>query len=230
MSLKYGILGFLSKWEASGYDLKKEFDDIMSIFWHSHLSQIYPELNKLEKEQFITSRIVSQPGKPDKKMYAITQLGMEELTQWLVSPPETPKLKDSFLMQAFFMDNVPYEEVLFQLKSYQKERELRLSKMQAIVLERWNDIIGRQTMTSRIIMSTAVLKRGLEQEQQYIQWCKDTIQFVEASKELWSSADLQAMNSAEMMDPEKKNKENDTVAKMQAAIIAYMGPMLSKVD
>ena len=45
MSLRHGILGLLSKWDATGYDIKKEFDDFMSIFWHSHLSQIYPELN-----------------------------------------------------------------------------------------------------------------------------------------------------------------------------------------
>jgi len=55
VSLRYGILGLLSKWEASGYDIKKEFDDVMSIFWHTHLSQIYPELNKLENEKLVVS-------------------------------------------------------------------------------------------------------------------------------------------------------------------------------
>ena len=55
MSLRHGILGLLSKWDATGYDIKKEFDDFMGIFWHSHLSQIYPELNRLEKEELLES-------------------------------------------------------------------------------------------------------------------------------------------------------------------------------
>ena len=62
MTLKHAILGLLSKWDATGYDIKKEFDDFMSIFWHSHLSQIYPELNKLEAEELVTSKLVPPRG------------------------------------------------------------------------------------------------------------------------------------------------------------------------
>ncbi|MCM3292685.1 PadR family transcriptional regulator [Paenibacillus sp. MER 180] len=186
MSLKFGILGFLSKWEATGYDLKKEFDDFMSIFWHSHLSQIYPELGRLEQEDYITSRMQPQTGKPDKKIYAITEKGKQELISWLLSPPETPKLKDSFLMQVFFMDNIPAEEVIFQLKAYQKEREQRLAKMKRILHERWESIRERNVMNSRILMSSAVIRRGLEQEIHYISWCKDTIELVESCSALWS--------------------------------------------
>ena len=186
MSLKFGILGFLSKWEATGYDLKKEFDDFMSIFWHSHLSQIYPELGRLEREDYITSRMQPQTGKPDKKIYAITEKGKQELISWLLSPPETPKLKDSFLMQVFFMDNIPAEEVIFQLKAYQKEREQRLAKMKRILHERWESIRERNVMNSRILMSSSVIRRGLEQEIHYISWCKDTIELVESCSALWS--------------------------------------------
>ena len=213
MSLKYGILGFLSKWEASGYDLKKEFDDVMSIFWHSHLSQIYPELNKLEKENLITSRVVTQPGKPDKKLYRITEHGLADLKQWLISPPEAPKIKDSFLMHMFFMDNMPVEETLYQLKAYQKEREQRLHKMIRILKERWGSIQDRQVMNARILMSATVLKRGVEQELQYIEWCSQSIRLIEDCKELWTTA------NTELSDME--------MSRIQAGIEAYMGSILA---
>jgi PadR family transcriptional regulator, regulatory protein AphA len=185
MSLRYGILGFLSKWEASGYDIKREFDDVMSVFWHSHLSQIYPELNKLEKEELISSELVPQAGKPDKKVYTITRKGREWLMNWLLAPPEAPKMKDVFLMQTFFMDNIPVGEVLLKLQMYKKERQQRLDKMREIIQIRWESIKERNVMKARILMSTAVLKRGMEQEIQYIKWCEETIRLVEACKNLW---------------------------------------------
>ncbi|MED5016416.1 PadR family transcriptional regulator [Paenibacillus chibensis] len=215
MSLKYGILGFLSKWEATGYDLKKEFDDFMSIFWHSHLSQIYPELGRLEQEECIASRTLPQAGKPDKKIYSITEKGKQELLNWLLSPPETPKLKDSFLMQVSFMDNLPYEEVIFQLKAYQKEREQRLARMKRILHERWDSIRERNIMKARILMSSVVLKKGLEQEVQYIRWCRETIELVESCPALWSGEADAAAEALEIHFSE-----------VEPAFLRYFGELL----
>lgn len=187
MTLKHAILGLLSKWDATGYDIKKEFDDFMSIFWHSHLSQIYPELNKIEAEGLITSELVPQEGKPHKKVYSITDGGIEEITDWVGSPPDPPKIKDPFLMQVFFMDNLSADEVIFQLKYYQGIRQKRLNEMKQTVQEAWESIKERQTMTPRLLMSSAVLRRGLEQEIQYIKWCEETIELVEACKSLWDA-------------------------------------------
>ncbi|WP_040984762.1 PadR family transcriptional regulator [Oceanobacillus jeddahense] len=203
MSLRFGILGLLSKWEASGYDIKKEFDDVLSVVWHSHLSQIYPELNKLEKEGMIKSKVIPQAGKPDKKVYAITDNGVEALQNWLLTPPEPPKIKDTFLMQTFFMDNIPADEVLLQLRIYKKEREQRLSRMKKNVLERLKSIQERNVMKSRILMAFAVLRRGLEQEKQYIKWCEDTIKFVESCKYLWDKQE------EEEIDPASNVLQND---------------------
>ena len=185
MSLRYGILGFLSEWDASGYDIKKEFDDLMSIFWHSHLSQIYPELNRLEKECLISSKHIPQEGKPDKKIYSITEKGREELLKWLLAPSDTPKVKDTFLMQTFFMDNIPADEVILKLNIYKKERQQRLDRMKRIVQERLKSITERNVMKARILIGSAVLRRGIEHEIQYIKWCEDTITLVEACKDLW---------------------------------------------
>ena len=205
MSLRYGILGLLSKWEASGYDIKKEFDDVMSIFWHSHLSQIYPELNKLEKEELICSRLIQQEGKPDKKVYTITDSGKENLIKWLIGPIEEPKIKDSFLMQTFFMDNVPVDEVLLKLNMYKKERQQRLEKMKIIIQEKWKSIKERNVMKPRILVSSAVLKRGIEQELQYIKWCEDTIQLVEACKHLWGKDEHALTQNAQSDIPHSDN-------------------------
>jgi len=185
LSLRYGILGMLSKWEATGYDIKKEFDEVMSVFWHSHLSQIYPELNKLEEKEWVKSRIVKQTDKPDKKVYSITENGKEALVRWLMKPPEAPKVKDPFLMQTFFKDNVPVNEAIFHLQVHVKQREERLDKIKYLLESRWKDIKQRDVMKPRIVLSFAVLKRGLESEMNYIKWCEETVQLLEDCAFLW---------------------------------------------
>lgn len=185
MSLRYGILGMLSKWDATGYDLKKEFDEVMGVFWHTHLSQIYPELNKLEEKEWVKSEIVTQEDKPDKRVYAITKKGKEALVKWLMKPPDIPKEKDSFLMQTFFKDNIPVKEVIFHLRTHSKQREERLEKIKHLLQNRWKDIKKRNVMKPRIVLSFAVLKRGLESEMNYIRWCEQTIQLLETSAFLW---------------------------------------------
>lgn len=187
MSLKHGILGFLSQWpNTTGYDLKKEFDTHMSLFWFSHLSQIYPELYKLQKQELIHRKTIKQEGKPDKKIYTITSKGMQELKMWLLQPPEAPKVKDSFLMQTFFMDKVPFDDVVFMLRTYKKEREKRLTLMENIFKKKYQELRTNDSpITARIIMSGAVYKQAIEQERQYIKWCDDTIGWLSDFSMLW---------------------------------------------
>jgi DNA-binding PadR family transcriptional regulator len=224
MSLRYGLLGLLSEWDASGYDIKKEFDDLMSIFWHSHLSQIYPELNRLEKEQLIISKHIQQEGKPDKKVYSITEEGKKELINWLLTPPEAPKQKDPFLMKTFFMDNIPVDEVLLQLKVYVKKRKQRLNKMKKIIQERLNSIRERNVMKARILISSAVLKRGLEQEIQYIKWCEDTIKLVESCKFLWNKTE-NVLDKDTMLE-DYPGKTEFTFKEVEEVLIGYFDGIL----
>ena len=48
-TLKYAILGMLSRRELTGYDMMKEFDRGLANFWYASHSQLYPELNRLAK-------------------------------------------------------------------------------------------------------------------------------------------------------------------------------------
>ncbi|GGH86023.1 PadR family transcriptional regulator [Pullulanibacillus pueri] len=193
MSLKYGILGFLSEWPgASGYDLKKEFDTFMNPFWHTHLSQIYPELNHLEEEGYVHSEIIEQTAKPDKKIYTITEKGKTFLRNWLSSSPESPKIKEAFLMRTFFLDNVTANEAIFQLQLYKKRREDRLKAMKKTLKERLTQIKNENAaLTPRILMIVSVYKKGLDEEKRFIRWCEDTIKLVQHYKDLWKKEENQ---------------------------------------
>ena len=57
MSLAYAILGLLTYESLTGYELKQRFDCSINYFWSAHLSQIYRELNVLEKKELVTVKI-----------------------------------------------------------------------------------------------------------------------------------------------------------------------------
>jgi DNA-binding PadR family transcriptional regulator len=121
VSLRNALLGVLSLREMSGYDIKRNFDRAVHFVWNASDSQIYRELRSMEKDGLITSRLVHQEGKPNKRLYQLTSDGVSCLDDWLVSPVESPYGKDSFLMRLFFMGRVAPEEALQTLKERREE-------------------------------------------------------------------------------------------------------------
>ena len=110
MSLRNALLGVLSLREMSGYDIKRSFDRAVHFVWNAADSQIYRELRRMEEEALISSRLIHQDGKPNKRLYQLTPQGAKVLDDWLVSPVEQPYDKEPFLMRMFFMGRVDSED------------------------------------------------------------------------------------------------------------------------
>lgn len=104
MSLKHGLLGLLNYGQMTGYELDKAFKNSLNHFWQAQTSQIYRELNAMEKTGWLTSEIKIQTTKPNKKLYSITDSGKLELARWLaeVNHSEELKIRNEFLMKLFF--------------------------------------------------------------------------------------------------------------------------------
>jgi DNA-binding PadR family transcriptional regulator len=82
MALSHTILAILANSPHSGYDISKRFEETVSCYWQASQQQIYRELGKMEHQGWVAFEKVPQEGKPDKKIYRITDAGLEELRQW----------------------------------------------------------------------------------------------------------------------------------------------------
>lgn len=120
MSLKYGLLGLLNNEQMTGYELDKAFKKSLDFFWQAQPSQIYRELNNMEKSGWLTSEFVFQTDKPNKKLYSITDLGKLELHDWLTqnSLDSEFKIRSVFLMKLFFSDGRSVRENMSTLEAY----------------------------------------------------------------------------------------------------------------
>lgn len=120
MSLKHGLLGLLNYGQMTGYELDKAFKDSLNLFWQAQTSQIYRELNAMEKIGWLTSEIKFQTNKPNKKLYSITDSGKLELTHWLAENNlgEELKIRNEFLMKLFFSGEISVQENIAMLKAF----------------------------------------------------------------------------------------------------------------
>ncbi len=125
MSIKCAILGILSWKSSTGYELKKIFEDSSFMHWSGNNNQIYKALLQMEEEELVLSQVVHQDGSPSKKVYTITEDGLAELRQWLLSPPEAPEIKKTFLVQLAWSDLLSSQEVCELLSRYEDEIKMQ---------------------------------------------------------------------------------------------------------
>jgi len=130
MAIEYAILGLLSWQKLSGYDIKKMFAGSSALYWSGNNNQIYTALAKLHKKELVTREIEVQEDKPARKIYSITDKGQDELGNWLRSMPEAPDLKNSFLIQLAWADQLSVEELDAILVKYRDEIQNHLLILQ----------------------------------------------------------------------------------------------------
>jgi PadR family transcriptional regulator, regulatory protein AphA len=96
------LLGLLAIESMSGYDLGVSIRASVGHIWNESYGQIYPNLKKLAAEGFVTSKTERQKGKPDRRIYSITEKGLERLSKWLVVPPQPEIARNELLLKLFF--------------------------------------------------------------------------------------------------------------------------------
>ncbi|MCG7409576.1 DUF4180 domain-containing protein [Paenibacillus sp. ACRRX] len=126
MSIQSAILGILNWKSSTGYELKKIFEDSSFMHWSGNNNQIYKALMNLENDDFVTNEVVHQDNSPSKKIYTITEEGRNELKKWLVSSPEAPEIKKTFLVQLAWSDMLSDQELSKALSTYENEIKLQL--------------------------------------------------------------------------------------------------------
>ena len=86
MTLPHAILVSLCEQSGSGYELAHRFDRSIGYFWSASHQQIYRTLRTMEHDGWVSARVVVQRGRPDKKVYTVSEAGRAELSRWIAAP------------------------------------------------------------------------------------------------------------------------------------------------
>jgi DNA-binding PadR family transcriptional regulator len=86
VALPHAILVALCEQSGSGYELARRFDRSIGYFWAATHQQIYRTLRTMESDGWVQVTPVSQQGRPDKKVYTVSEAGRGELARWIAEP------------------------------------------------------------------------------------------------------------------------------------------------
>lgn len=84
MSATYPLLGILGNQPSYGYELKQNYDELFGKSKPLAIGYLYQTLNRLARDNKIsTLEATGSSGGPERKQYAITPFGREDLKRWL---------------------------------------------------------------------------------------------------------------------------------------------------
>ena len=166
MELKHAILGLLSIRPMSGYDLGRAFTGSVAHFWHADQSQIYRTIDRLAAAGAIDTEVISQDGKPDRKVHALTDAGQTELNSWLSGPVETARPKLPMLAQLFFVARLGRADTERLLDEYEAQVRGELDRLRMI------DVGDEKDAAAALRAST--LRYGITMGESELVWLGET--------------------------------------------------------
>ncbi len=82
------LLGLLEREPSHGYDLKRDYDTYFGRGKPLPFGQVYATLGRLARDGKVTGWDAEPGAGPDRKRYAITEIGAREFDTWLAEPIE----------------------------------------------------------------------------------------------------------------------------------------------
>src|SRR5262245_52656399 len=108
MDAKTLCLGALCLGDASGYEIKKLFEEgDFSHFCEPSFGSIYPALNRLVEDGLASFTAMAQDKRPDKKVYSITAKGRAAFCEALQASPAPDKYRSDFCFMMVFGHLLP---------------------------------------------------------------------------------------------------------------------------
>jgi DNA-binding PadR family transcriptional regulator len=98
--MRFPLLALLARGPAHGYELKQALEQRFgAVLPPLNAGQIYTTLSRLERDGLVDDDAVAQDGRPNKRVYRLTDAGHEELRGWVENSTPATRLKDDFFIK-----------------------------------------------------------------------------------------------------------------------------------
>lgn len=103
MPIQHAVLALLAEGPSYGYDLKARFEADIGPQWGSlNIGHVYQVLERTLRDGFVTVSRVNQDARPDRRVYALTEAGRNELEGWLDTPADrSGGFRDELFLKLF---------------------------------------------------------------------------------------------------------------------------------
>jgi DNA-binding PadR family transcriptional regulator len=98
--MRFPLLALLANGPAHGYELKTAMEQrVGAVLPPLNAGQIYTTLGRLERDGLVDDDAVAQNGRPNKRVYRLTEKGKLELAGWVADSTPQTRLKDDFFIK-----------------------------------------------------------------------------------------------------------------------------------
>ncbi len=179
MALTHTILVTLATEPHTGYEIWKTFEETLNCFWKATQQQIYRELGKMEKKGLVKSEIILQQGRPDKKLYSMTEKGKIELEKWMTLPSEPAIIREDLLVKvragSIVNPDIVVQELIHRRQIHQETLTIYREKEKEF-------LENIDTLPPSDYCLYLTLKRGIRLENQWVEWCDEVLEYFNSRK------------------------------------------------
>jgi DNA-binding PadR family transcriptional regulator len=169
MALEHALLVALSEQPAAGLELARRFERSIGFFWHATHQQIYRVLGRMVGDGWITVETVPQSGRPDKKVYEVSDVGRAALADWLAEPTPLEAFRSQVAVKLRGASYGDRAAVLEAVRAHLAEHHARLAHYEQLAAD-WPE---PARLTGQQLDQWWVLQGGIRLERFWIDWLTD---------------------------------------------------------
>jgi DNA-binding PadR family transcriptional regulator len=166
--VRHAVLALLADRPAHGYEIKRGLEERFgSVVAPLNAGQVYTTLQRLQRDELVADDAVAQSGRPDKRVYRLTDAGRQALEEWLGVPSAPTRLRDDFFMKLVFAQSLGLADPA-ALIARQREAYLRsLGELERVLAD------GGADGTTALVVEGAALH--LEADLKWLDRCEEVL-------------------------------------------------------
>jgi DNA-binding PadR family transcriptional regulator len=166
--MRHAVLALLADRPAHGYEIKRGLEEKFgSVVAPLNAGQVYTTLQRLQRDELVADDAVAQTGRPDKRVYRLTEAGRAAVEEWLGLPSAPTRLRDDFFMKLVFAQSLgladPAELIARQRAAYLRS----LGELERVLAD------GGADGTTALVIEGAALH--LEADLKWLDRCEEVL-------------------------------------------------------
>ena len=165
------LLGALSICPMSGYEMRRFMEQSTGNFWGESFGQIYPALKSMLAGGLIATVKPSGDARPGKKVYRITEAGLEHLRAWLGAPARPQVWRNELLLKVFYADRAERGAIAAHVKEWRQRFAADVERYEAILRKLQTEQAGHPGMPYWCM----TVRYGIAESKALMGWCEETL-------------------------------------------------------
>ncbi|HEY5858052.1 MAG TPA: PadR family transcriptional regulator [Aldersonia sp.] len=172
MALEHAILVALAEAPGSGYELTRRFDRSIGFFWTATHQQIYRVLKRMDERGWVHGVAVAQDGRPDKRVYAISDGGRAELHRWIGAHTNPGPLREDLALK---IRAAAHGDLAALCAEVARHRDRHAERLDVYRLLEKRDFPAPEQLSGTALHQYLVLRGGIRVEEGFTAWCQEVL-------------------------------------------------------